>query len=96
MKLPHIRRVLFATVPVTVAMLGLTAGTAYAMPDNPCEDLAHKVNVYYDQYHTFYNFADEDWAEGNNDLAEDEWIIGQHAYMDYESALSQAAAYGCF
>jgi hypothetical protein len=91
----HVRRVLIATVPVTLTVLALTAGGASALPRS-CASLAEDVNEYYGDYQYWNDMWNEDYGVKPLDQVLDEAGVAQGYYQEYQRSLAEAANFGCF
>ena len=96
MKLCRIRRMLIATVPLTVAILGLTAGTASALPRSSyCQEISDQARSYYEEGLAWETLANIDNNAGRYRQADAEFLVRDDAINSFYAELAMSVAYGC-
>jgi len=96
MRLRIINRALIAAVPLTVAVLGLTAGTASALPrSGHCAGLSAQASSDYAEAEAWDRLANADNNAGRYDQADTEFMLRDDAINSWYGDVAMIVAYGC-
>jgi len=97
MKPRRIRWILIATVTLTAAILGLTAGTASAQPRSGsyCAQLADQATADYAEAIAWANVENIDWNAGRYQNAYADHLAYDDTMNIYYADVATQIAYGC-
>jgi len=96
MNLRFIRRALITTVPLTAAVIGLTAGTASALPRSGyCGELHAQASSDFAEAESWDRLANMDNNAGWYDQADAEFLLRDDAIRAWHGDVAMIVAYGC-
>jgi hypothetical protein len=91
-----IRRIACTAIPLTVAVIGLTAGTASALPRSGyCGELHSQASDDFSEAESWDRLANIDNNAGRYDQADAEFMLRDDAIRAWHGDVAMIVAYGC-